>query len=206
MSTDLKNLVQLKKSDIMPAAGVLALAFRNYPLLQYGFPGDLEREKMASYFFQYELAYCVRYGEVYATSLNMEGVAIWLTSDYFPMTLWKLIRSVPLSVTLNFARGGASKLKYPGDYLDVRHKYLAPFKHWYLQTIGVAPQSQGKGYAGELIRAMLGRIDKEDLPCYLETMEEKNVRLYEHFGFRVTEKSAIPKTNLNNWAMLRKTQ
>jgi ribosomal protein S18 acetylase RimI-like enzyme len=206
MSTDLEKLVQLMKPDIKPAAAVLAMAFRNYPLLQYGFPRDLEREKMASYFFQYELAYCLRYGEVYATSPNMEGVAIWLTSEYFPMTFWKLVRSVPLSVTLNFARGGASKLKYPGDYLDARHKSLTPFKHWYLQTIGVAPQFQGKGYAGELIRAILGKIDKESLPCYLETMDEKNVRLYEHFGYKVIEKSTIPKTNLTSWAMLREAR
>jgi len=83
------------------------------------------------------------------------------------------------------------------------HKRLAPFKHWFLQTIGVDPQFQGKGYAGKLIRAMLGRIDKEDLPCYLETLDEKNVWLYEHFGFRVIEKSAIPRTDITVWAMLR---
>ena len=206
MSTDLQNLVQLRKSDIKQAAQVLAMAFRNYPLLRYGFPGEMEREKMASYFFQYVLAYCVRYGEVYATSPNLEGIAAWLTSDYFPLTFWKLIRSVPLSVTLGFAREGGYKLKHPGDYLDERHKHLTPFKHWFLQTIGVAPQFQGQGYASQLIRAMLVRVDKEGLPCYLETMDEINVRLYEHFGFSIIEKSAIPKTNLINWAMLRKIQ
>jgi len=206
MSMDLKNLVQLNKSDIKPAAEVLTLAFQNYPLLQYGFPGELEREKMASYFFQYVLSYCVRYGEVYATSPNLEGIVAWLTSDYFPMTFWKLIRSVSPSVTFAFVRGGGVKLKHAGDYVDARHKHVAPFKHWFLQTIGVAPQFQGKGYASKLIWVMLARIDKEGLPCYLETMDEIKVRLYEHFGFRVIEKSAIPKTTLTNWAMLREVQ
>lgn len=53
---------------------------------------------------------------------------------------------------------------------------------------------------------MLDRIDEAGLPCYLETLEEQNVRLYEHFGFVVAEESAIPGTNLTNWAMLREAR
>ena len=90
-----------------------------------------------------------------------------------------------------------------GEHIDEVHQRLTPFKHWFLQTIGVAPQFQGKGYAGMLLRPMLGKIDEEGLPCYLETLEEKNVSLYEHFGFRVIDRSGIPETGLTNWAMLR---
>jgi len=66
-----------------------------------------------------------------------------------------------------------------GQYIDAVHGRLAPFKRWILQAIGVDPQFQGRGYAG---------------------------RLYEHFGFTVAEESAIPETNLTNWAMLRKAR
>jgi len=93
-----------------------------------------------------------------------------------------------------------------GQYIDAVHGRLAPFKHWFLQAIGVDPQFQGRGYAGRLLRQMLARIDEAGLPCYLETLEEQNVQLYEHFGFTVAEKSAIPETNLTNWAMLRKAR
>jgi len=97
-------------------------------------------------------------------------------------------------------------MRYLGEYIDTVHKRLAPFEHWFLQTIGVDPQFKGKGYAGRLLRSMLARIDEEGLPCYLETLNEANVSLYEHFGFRVLEKSTIPGTNLTNWAMLREVQ
>jgi len=46
-------------------------------------------------------------------------------------------------------------------------------------------------------------MDAAGLPCYLETLEEKNVRLYEHFGFTVLEQTAVPDTYLTVWAMLR---
>ncbi len=90
-----------------------------------------------------------------------------------------------------------------GQYIDTVHSRLAPFKHWFLQAIGVDPQLQGRGYASKLLRPMLARIDEEGLPCYLDTLEGQNVRLYEHFGFKVIEESNVPNTNLTNWAMLR---
>jgi len=206
VSTDLKDLVLLNKSHIKPAAEVLTRAFRNYPFSKYFFPDELEREKRLPYFFQYFLNYGIRYGESYATSLNLEGVAVWLTSDNYPMTFGRLIRSVPLSIMFSLGRWGGDRMRYFGEYIDAVHKRLAPFKHWYLQEIGVDPQFKGKGYAGKLLRPMFARIDEEGLPCYLETEDEKNVTLYEHFGFRMVEKSAIPETKLTSWAMLREVQ
>ena len=206
MSTDLKNLLQLNESNIKPAAEVLALAFQNYPLLQYGFPGELEREKMASYFFQYFLSYCVRYGEVYATSPNLEGIAVWIPSTNYPVTFWRLLHSVPPLIIFGLGMHRGFKMRRLGEYLDTVHKRLTPFKHWFLQTIGIAPQFQGKGYAGKLLRPMLSKIDEEGLPCYLETLDEQNVSLYEHFGFKIVDKSNVPETSLTNWAMLREAQ
>ncbi len=202
----MKDLVRLNKSHIKPAVEVLTRAFRNYPLSKYFFADELEREKRLPYFFQYVLNYCIRYGEIYATSLNLEGVAVWLTSDNYPMTFGRLIRSVPLSIMFSLGRGGGDRGRDFGEYIDAVHKRLAPFKHWFLDTIGVDPQFKGKGYAGKLLRPMFARIDEEGLPCYLETEDEKNVPLYEHFGFRIVEKSAIPETKLTSWAMLRKVQ
>ncbi len=109
MCTDLKDLVRLNKPHIKPAAEVLTRAFRNYPLLQYSFHDKLERERIAPYFFQYILNYGVRYGETYATSPNLEGVAVWLTSDNYPMAFWSLIRSVPLSIIFGFGREGGRR-------------------------------------------------------------------------------------------------
>jgi len=92
------------------------------------------------------------------------------------------------------------------DYLDGVHQRLVPFKHWFLQTIGVSPKFQGKGFGSKLLRPMLSKIDKEYLPCYLETIDEKNVSIYERFGFKIIDKSIIPETEFTNWAMLREAQ
>ena len=205
MSTDLNKLKLLNKSDIKTAVEILTRAFEHDPLLEEAFKSKKEKDQLASYLFQYDLSYCLRYGEVYTTSADMEGITAWLPPDSYPRSLWKLIRSVPLSVTFGVIRSGGSRLKLVGEYIDLMHSRLAPFKHWYLALLGVDPRFQGEGYAGKLLRAMLARIDKEGVPCYLETMTEKNASMYEHFGFKILEKSAIPKTNITNWAMLKES-
>ncbi len=206
MVPDLHDLVRLGRPDVNRAAEVLASAFHDYPLLRYSYPDGAQRGDMVSYYCQTVLYYGVRYGEVYATSSHYEGVAAWITSDHFPMTFWRIVRSVPLSVVGAFGRGGASRMNHPGKHIDAMHKRYAPFRHWFLLQVGVAPEVQGKGHAGKLLRPMLARMDAEGLPCYTETMDEKNVGLYEHLGFRVMERLDIPGTDLTTWALLRDKQ
>lgn len=102
----MRDLVQLNKSHIKPAAEVLTRAFQNYPVSKYLFADELEREKRTPDFFQYMLSYGVRYGEAYATSPNLEGVAVWPTSDNYPATFWKLIRSGALRIMFKLHGGG----------------------------------------------------------------------------------------------------
>jgi len=203
MSCDIEGLIRIGKSDAKPAVEALVKAFRNYPLLQYYYPNEIKREKISYYFVSYAVFTGISQGEVYVTSPDMEGVAIWIPSTNYPITFWKLIHSVPLSILFGFGMYGGSKMRRAGEYLDTVHQRLAPFKHWFLQTIGVAPQFQGKGYAGRLLRPIFSRLDKEGLPCYLETLDEKNISLYQHFDFKIVDESKIPETTLTSWAMLR---
>jgi hypothetical protein len=48
-----------------------------------------------------------------------------------------------------------------------------------------------------------GADDREQLPCCLDTENEVNVPMYEHFGFRVLEASPIPGTDRTVWLMFR---
>jgi len=50
---------------------------------------------------------------------------------------------------------------------------------------------------------MIERIDKEHLPCYLDTQNEKNLPIFQHYGFKVVDESIVPNTQITNWAMLR---
>ena len=158
---------------------------------------------------RFVFAIVLLYGEVYATSSRLEGVSLWLPSEKAEMTLLGMIRAGGFSTVKIYLF--PSKLEkevnsraLPSlNYLSSNHKRLAPFRHWYLQFLGVDPVLQGEGYGSILLKSMLARIDQERLPCYLENTNEKNMPFYQHNGFRVLDKTKIPGTEIFIYVMLR---
>jgi ribosomal protein S18 acetylase RimI-like enzyme len=204
MKSELSGLVRLEKSQLEPAAAMAARAFQDSPLSVHFFPDASERKDKLPYIFQFMIGYGLLYGEAYAISPNLEGVAVWLPSEKARMTRRGDIGSEGLSRLLKVEKETAAKWNSFDDYVASLHKRHVPFPHWYLQLLGIAPAYQGKGYAGTLLKAMFTRIDKERLPCFLETDKKRNVSLYQHYGFKVVEEGIVPGSEVTIWAMLRK--
>ena len=175
---ELKNLMRLRKAHVKPASEVLSRAFQNDPLPAYFFPDAAGREERQANVYQLLVRYGVRYGDSYATSPNMEGIAVWLPSERTDMPLWRMMLSGTLPLMLNLHKEDVARMRYFSGYVSAVHKRFAPFRHWYLQIIGIDPKFQGKGYASKLLQPMLARMDCEGSPCYLETQSEKNVSLW----------------------------
>jgi ribosomal protein S18 acetylase RimI-like enzyme len=75
-----------------------------------------------------------------------------------------------------------------------------------LFNLSIKKSAQGKGLASKLMRPMLGFCDEEKMVAYLETNKEKNVSLYQHFGFQLKREEVIPKTTVMHYAMVRNPQ
>ena len=73
-----------------------------------------------------------------------------------------------------------------------------------LAPMAVLPAYQGKGFSSRLVRPILERIDREQLPCFVETNTERNVAIYRQFGFEVISEQKIPGKEVTTFAMLRK--
>ena len=137
--------------------------------------------------------YGVLHGEVYATSQNLEGVAVWLPPGY----------PGGFSVVPEVSKDALDRRAYFGDQVySVRQRH-APSAHWFLEFIGVTPELQGEGYASTLLKPILTRIEQERLPCYLDTEVEKNVAIYQRYGLGVVEDTEISGTDIRSWGMLR---
>jgi ribosomal protein S18 acetylase RimI-like enzyme len=198
------KLLRLTLKERDAGAAVLGRAFTEYELLRYYFHDETQRRAVADTFVFIALSVCLKYGEVYATSEKLEGVAAWLPPGKAPFGSWQMMRSVPLSALFRFGRQGANRLRSYGAYVDRLHRKLVPYPHWYLQIIGVGPAYQGQGFSSRLLRPVLERIDRERMPCYLETNAEKNVAIYRRFGFEVVSEDTLPGTEVTSFAMLRK--
>jgi len=200
------KLLRLTLKERYAGTVVLGRAFTEYELFQYYFRDETKRRAVAETFGFIALSICLRYGEVYASSEKLEGVSAWLPPGKAPLGGWQIIRSVPLLVLFRFGRQGASRLRAYGRYVDNMHRKLVPYPHWYLQIIGVDPAYHGQRFCSRLVKPVLERIDREQMPCFLETNTVKNVAIYRRFGFEVVSEDKIPGTEVTIFAMLRKVQ
>jgi len=196
-------LIKLEKVHIKPASLILTRVFKENAINVYVFPKPEERMEKMPYVYQFLLRYNLLYGRVFATSTQLEGVAVWVHSDNRGTSSWRILVSGAIWPAIKMGVETGRKLEELDEYVNRKHCELVTAKHWYLYLLGVDPQYQGKGYASQLLNGMLSETDKEGLPCFLETQGSQNVSMYQHFGFKVVDELTVPDTQVTLVAMLR---
>ena len=73
--------------------------------------------------------------------------------------------------------------------------------HWHLGPLAIEPQWQGQGVGSALLKRLCDQLDQHQALGYLETDRQKNVRLYERFGF--TTVATEPVLGVMHWFMQR---
>lgn len=197
------DIVRLSKQQIEQAGAMLTRAFFDDPKLTHLIPEITAKKELSRYLFEFELQYGMNYGDVYATSPAVEGVAVWLPSSKSEVTFWRAFRSGGMRLQKQLGKKIMDRLMSFSLAVDALHKKHAPYPHYYLFFIGVDPAYQKKRVAGRLITPMLGWLDMQKLPCYLHTQNEKNIGLYEHYGFQVIEQRVLPDSGIVHTALQR---
>ena len=201
----LDDLYKLERKDVRRAAVVLAEAFQEDPVWNavLGSAGQAQR----AYAFETPVRYCLRYGEVYAPSAHLEGVAAWVPGALAQMTFWRVLRSGAVWPGLRLGMSGIDAARrMPAIFRQIevdREDNMRGTSYIYLQVIGVAPQHQGQGFGGKMLRALIEKSAQAGLPLYLETETERNVSMYERFGFQVLKQITLPVIHLPMWEMTR---
>ena len=197
------DIVRLSKQQIEQAGAMLTRAFFDDPKLTHLIPEITAKKELSRYLFEFELQYGMNYGDVYTTSPAVEGVAVWLPSTKSEVTFWRAFRSGGMRLQKQLGKKIMDRLMSFSYAVDTLHKKHAPYPHYYLFFIGVDPAYQKKRVAGRLITPMLGWLDMQKLPCYLHTQNEKNIGLYEHYGFQVIEQRVLPDSGIVHTALQR---
>ncbi len=198
------NPIRLTEGQAKAAGEILARAFHDYPQYDYLFTNVDEKIRKLPEINEFLVRYGIMYGEVYATSPNLEGVAVWLPYWDTEITRKKASKCDGRELEISLGVEWYERYEVIEKCEYACHKQYADYPHWYLYPIGVNPKYQGKGYASLLLRAKLADIDEQNIPCYLETNKEVNVHIYQHFGFKIVEEGIIPETDIPYWSMLRK--
>jgi len=197
------QLFDINSDCINQASLILNQLFANYPLHIGFFPKDSQRERKSRIFLEFALRYSIKFGIAQAISPRFEGIALWLPPSKKNFEFSKTLRSGTFAGWVQLSKDFLLHVLPIANHLESIRLHVIREPHWYLLYIGVECEYQGKGYSTKLINHMLEKIDTSKKYCYLETHTEKNVQIFQRFGFQVADVSRIPTTDITNWAMLR---
>jgi ribosomal protein S18 acetylase RimI-like enzyme len=192
----------MEKEHIKPVSLMLSRVFKDE--MKDIFPDPEERRAKEPFVNEYLIRRDYSFSRAFITSAQLEGIAVWMRSDKRDKrSFLRVLTSGAIWQAINIGIKALRKMHAYDQYVNRKHEELVHAKHWYLAVLAVDPQHQGKGYGSRLLNEMLSNIDEEGLPCYVETEGEKNVSMYQHFGFKVVDEFTVPNTTDTLVAMLR---
>ena len=210
MTGEIQTVRRLSIRDIAVATEVLAQAFHDDPLWIYLEPNSKKRKKIIPTFFKLFVNLQLSSDHLFGIGNPIEGVASWsppsprrISAWEILKAAWRIINSGIFDLIFSPILSKFMKSWRIFTRIEKMHKKYAPQPHYYLEMIGVLPFSHGNGLASKLINYILEQADAKSISAYLETMNPKNVGLYEHFGFECREHWNVPGTKLSVWALYR---
>ncbi|KPC68843.1 puromycin N-acetyltransferase [Streptomyces sp. NRRL F-6602] len=182
-------------ADLPVALRTLTRAFADYAFTRHVVAADDHEERVR------------RFQELFLTRVGMAYGRVWVADGGLGVAVWTTPEKDPSPV---FAEAGPLLAELAGDRaaaFESAERALEPYRPkepaWFLGTVGVDPDAQGRGLGSAVIRAGLAAADEAGQPAFLETSAERNVALYERLGFSVTATVDLPDGGPRTWAMLR---
>lgn len=204
MTLTIDCLHHLEKKDIPRASRVLADAFHPDPVWETVFQdlSDTWEKELAC--FEVPVRYCMTYGYAVAPTAQIEGVAGLVPSGRDGMNMWQVVRSGAFGAALRMGSTAGQRLSTLfAPLLKGRRRHMRGRHYLYLLIVGVSPEHQHQGFGRQLIGAVIDESVRRNVPLYLETETETNVRMYQHLGFEVLEEITLPAVGLPMWQMVR---
>jgi len=204
MQRDTVRIEKLPPDGIDQAADLLARSFETTPDYTHMFPDPHTRRDALRGFMRAPVRDSQAEGNCWVATdgTMMLGVAAWQAPGRYPWSLGRNLRALPaiLSV-LRHAPGSIRDLMKFGSTIDSHFPDTRP---WYLQVIGVSPEAHGLGVGSALLEPAFDLADRDRVPCYLETSNEKAVPFYLRAGFRIDRQGvALMPGGPTYWLMTR---
>ncbi|TDC93884.1 GNAT family N-acetyltransferase [Actinomadura sp. 7K507] len=182
-------------ADLPAIADTLADAFADYPWTRWTVAADDHPRRLRALQLYFTERVGLPYGRVWTAGGNA-AVAVWTT----PGT------DVPPEVFTN-----SELAALYGDraaHAIEAEEFLAPYRpsepSWFLATIGVRHDHQGRGLGRAVLAPGLAEADRTGHDAYLETADERNVRFYARSGFEVVADVHLPGGGPRTWCMTRR--
>ena len=175
-----RHITPINPSTYLEAAQALGRAFTDESVSKAVFSGlsPDERTRYLTAWFAAELPIRMRWcclpaiqedGKICAAAaINSPGT--------YPLPLHEEVRIVLRTI----CGAGLYGLDRWFRFANGVEKFHPKEPHYYLEFIGVEPAWQGRGLGSAILHHLAQRADDDQVGCYLETADSRNVPLYQH--------------------------
>ncbi len=200
------QLAPLREGQINEAAYVLGRAFQDDGMFIYVFPDVKARARHVPVIMKSGIRYGFTYGQVTVTQGAVHGAAVTAVHGRPGAQRPKPGRTYKfrqLITRLKYGRESWRRYQLASAAIRELHVRNISGPHWYLLLLGVSPPKQGTGLGGILLKELLDRADRDNLPVYLDTFKRDNLSFYQKYGFEVKQQLSIDGGKAMAWAMVR---
>jgi GNAT superfamily N-acetyltransferase len=187
--------------DVRPLAAALARAFDGDPPMRWFLPDPDIRVERARRLFDVMLRKVHLSRDHCFTTEGVVGGALWVPPGSWRLNVVEQVALLPGMLRV-FGRGLARAQRG----LTVMESGHPRVPHYYLDSLGVVPEWQGRGLGSALMHPVLELCDAEQMPAYLNAGSARSRDLYMRHGFEVTEEFSLPDDGPPLWRMWRKPQ
>ncbi|MFF4776010.1 GNAT family N-acetyltransferase [Microtetraspora fusca] len=184
-------------ADVEAAVRTLTRAFADYPWTRHTVAADDHLGRIG------------RFQELFVTRIGLPHGRVWVTPDSAAVSVWTTPESTGIGeVFVELAPAFAELSGDRAPFAASAEAALAPYRPaepvWFLGTVGVDPDHQGKGLGRAVIEPGIRAAEEAGVPAFLETSTEANVAFYRRLGFEVTAEVDLPDGGPRTWAMIRR--
>lgn len=178
----------IKMNSIEAAAQTIARSFMDDPFFIYLLPQPGPRMIWLKRFAAATIKMVSGLDECYVTDEQSSGAMILVPPGHYPLPAAKVAPFAARMVSMTFGcRVATGKMAGAMKVLARMEKHHPKYANWYLMQLGVDPESQGRGLGRLMMNELVARAERERIPVYLETTNEKNLAFYRHFGFELID-------------------
>src|SRR3954451_14992336 len=189
---------KVTQEDVPRLALTLGRAFDSDPPMRWFLRDDERRVELARQMFHVMLRTVHIGRDACYTTQDVIGGALWVPPGQWRLGFVQQLRLLPGMIRV-FGRD-LPRAQRGLTVMDAGH----PRKpHWYLDSLRVEPEGQGRGLGSARIAPVLERCDGERMPAYLNAGSPRSRDLYGRHGFVVTEEFRLPDHGPPLWRMWR---
>ncbi len=208
---NIDTLYHLQRADAPKVVRILLESFRDDPLYRKLIPQEHLRDKALPEVFACDAGELLENDDALADSPDVNGLIIADddSQPYNPLKFYSVETFYAWKTSLSLIKDDFS-LKTLWQFLKARKflnaawtKDLPAKRYMHIIYFAVRPALRGTGMAHRIMAPVLAYADEKQLLTALETHNEKNVPMYQHYGFELYTTIKTP-FDLPQYCMTRK--